>query len=146
MFLSAVQNGAASSPSPATKVLLVVAVVATLLYFIPYRDWRRAKRHGLSMGLGELANMRLRRMKTRSMVDVMIAAKELGLDDIEPIDILAHKRQGGHVIRVMNALRIAQEANYDLTFDRACEIDLQNRHVVAEVEDIIRARQENDEI
>ncbi len=141
MLLDAVQSQAAMEGSnPTTLWIFIGVVLLTVAYMIPFRAWQRARRNDLAISLGTLVGLKMRRFNARVIVDGLIKAKKIQLD-MDILDLMAHYKADGSINRVMDALTIAHEANYDLTYDEACEIDLSNRNVVEEIKDIIRTQQ-----
>jgi len=67
--------------------------------------------------------MRLRRVPPATIVTTRISAVKAGIA-ISLNDLEAHYLAGGNVVRVVNAMISADEANIPLPFKRAAAIDL----------------------
>ena len=74
-------------------------------------------------GLFTLIAMRLRRVPPATIVTTRISAVKAGIA-ISLNDLEAHYLAGGNVVRVVNAMISADEANIPLPFKRAAAIDL----------------------
>jgi uncharacterized protein YqfA (UPF0365 family) len=87
----------------------------------------------VSIGIGELIGMRLRRVPPRIILGSQISATKAGLD-IATSFLEAHFLSGGHVENVVNALIVADKAGISLTPERAAAIDLAGRDVLEAVQ------------
>jgi uncharacterized protein YqfA (UPF0365 family) len=113
-------------------ILLGVAVVGFILYFIPIPLWIAAWASNAYVGLLTLIGMRFRRVPPATVVTARISAVKAGLD-ISINDLEAHYLAGGNVVRVVNALISADKANIVMPFKRAAAIDLAGRDVLEAV-------------
>lgn len=116
-------------------VLLILAaiVLVAIASFIPLRLWIEAWAAGVSVGLGTLIGMRLRKVNPAEVIRPLINATKAGLNlDINALE--AHYLAGGNVDRVVKALISADKAGIDLTFQRAAAIDLAGRDVLEAVQ------------
>jgi uncharacterized protein YqfA (UPF0365 family) len=113
-------------------VLLGVAIVVFILYFIPIPLWIAAWASNAYVGLLTLIGMRFRRVPPGTVVTARISAVKAGLD-ISINDLEAHYLAGGNVVRVVNALISADKANIVMPFKRAAAIDLAGRDVLEAV-------------
>jgi len=75
------------------------------------------------VGIVTLVAMRLRQVPYGLVVDARITAKKAGID-ISIDDIEAHFLAGGNVVPTIQALIAAQKAGIELSWNRACAIDL----------------------
>ena len=115
--------------------LLFVGLIAlmVLLWAVPVRLWIEAFFSGVSLGLGNLVGMRLRKVSPPSVVRPLIAATKAGLVlDVGHLE--AHYLAGGNVDRVVRALISADKASIELPFQQAAAIDLAGRDVFEAVQ------------
>jgi uncharacterized protein YqfA (UPF0365 family) len=113
-------------------LVLLIAGLAIILFFVPINLWIAAWASGAYVGLTTLIAMRLRRVPPATIVTARISAVKAGLE-ITLNDLEAHFLAGGNVVRVVNALISADKANIPLTFKRAAAIDLAGRDVLEAV-------------
>jgi uncharacterized protein YqfA (UPF0365 family) len=120
----------------AVALLLPIAIVLfvfLIAWAIPVRLWIEALSAGVSVGIGTLVGMRLRKVSPAAIVRPLINATKAGLDlDINQLE--AHYLAGGRVDRVVGALISADKANIDLAFNQAAAIDLAGRDVFEAVQ------------
>jgi uncharacterized protein YqfA (UPF0365 family) len=116
-----------------TALLLIIAGLAFLLYFIPIRLWIAAWASGAYVGLLDLIGMRLRRVPPDTVITARISAVKAGID-VTVNDLEAHFLAGGDVVRTVNAMISADKANIPLNFKRAAAIDLAGRNVLEAVQ------------
>ncbi len=114
-------------------ILLIVAFLILLLYFVPVRLWVSAISAGVPLRLLDLVGMRLRTVPPARIVNPLITAHKAGVP-VTTSQLEAHYLAGGHVQQVVNALISADKANIDLTFERATAIDLAGRDVFEAVQ------------
>ena len=91
---------------------------------------------------GSSSHLQLRKIPIRRIVDSRINAVKSGIVDSngDPVsidDMSTHFLAGGHVEMVIQSLINARKANIDLTFDRACAIDLATKGTNKNVEDAV---------
>ena len=114
-------------PAIVAGVVLLLGVWV-LFSYVPLRLWVAALAAGVSVGLGTLVGMRLRKVPPHRIVEPQINATKAGLhlrlDDLE-----AHYMAGGTVDRVVQALIAADKAGIALAFQQAAAIDLAGRDV-----------------
>ncbi|MDA0312427.1 MAG: flotillin-like protein FloA [Gemmatimonadetes bacterium] len=114
-------------------VLVGFVAIGTVLWAIPVRLWVEATFSGVSVGIGTLVGMRLRKVSPAEIVRSLIAATKAGLDlDINALE--AHYLAGGRVGRVVGALISADKASIELAFKQAAAIDLAGRDVFEAVQ------------
>jgi uncharacterized protein YqfA (UPF0365 family) len=116
-----------------TALLLIIAGLAFVLYFIPIRLWIAAWASGAYVGLLDLIGMRLRRVPPDTVITARISAVKAGID-VTVNDLEAHFLAGGDVVRTVNAMISADKANIPLPFKRAAAIDLAGRNVLEAVQ------------
>ncbi len=114
-------------------LILVIAGLAFVLYFVPIPLWIAAWASGAYVGLFTLIGMRLRRVPPGTVVTARISSVKAGID-ISINDLEAHFLAGGNVVRVVNAMISADKANIPLPFKRAAAIDLAGRNVLEAVQ------------
>ncbi len=121
------------------NVLLIVGIVAMLallvVLFMLMRIiaiWIQAIFSGVRISLLELVLMRVRKVDPATIATSMVAATKAGLV-INTKELEAHYLAGGNVVRVVNALISADQANIDLDFKAATAIDLAGRDVLEAV-------------
>ena len=107
--------------------------------------WIRAAVSGAKVTFLELIQLQLRKIPIRRIVDSRINAVKSGIVDSNGNPVgddtrSTHFLAGGHVEMVIQSLINAQKANIDLTFDRACAIDLATKGTNKNVEDAVHPR------
>ena len=114
-------------------IVTVILGVSVVLWVIPVRLWIEAVSAGVSVGIGSLIGMRLRKVTPAAVVRPLITATKAGLDlDINALE--AHYLAGGRVDRVVGALISADKASIELVFNQAAAIDLAGRDVLEAVQ------------
>jgi uncharacterized protein YqfA (UPF0365 family) len=101
--------------------IAALVVGAVVLSF--FSVWLRAWLAGAYVGIVTLVAMRLRQVPYGLIVDARITAKKAGIE-ISIDEMEAHFLAGGNVIPTIQALIAAQKAAIELTWNRACAIDL----------------------
>ena len=110
-----------------------IFLVGIIAWAIPVRLWVEALSAGVTVGIGTLVGMRLRKVSPPAVVRPLINATKAGLDlDINALE--AHYLAGGNVSRVVGALISADKASIDLPFNQAAAIDLAGRDVFEAVQ------------
>ncbi len=107
-------------------IVVPVGIVVLIILFIVlsfFSVWLRAWLAGAYVGFSDLVAMRLRQVPYGLMVDARITAKKAGID-ISIDEVEAHYLAGGNVVPTVHALIAAQKAGIELTWQRACAIDL----------------------
>ncbi|MCL2372721.1 MAG: flotillin-like protein FloA [Defluviitaleaceae bacterium] len=111
-------------------LIFVPALFVVLLFFrfVPLGLWISAISSGAKISIMSLVGMRLRRVVPSKVVLPLIRLTKANIP--VPIGQLeSHYLAGGRVDAVVNALIAAHRANLELTFERACAIDLAGRDV-----------------
>ena len=123
-------------PAQLTGVATIVIVLIALfifLHFVPMGLWIRALASGVHVSIPTLMGMRIRHIAPKPLVDSLIKANKAGLGlNINLLE--THFLAGGNVDRVINALIAAQRAGIDISFEKACAIDLAGRDVFQAVQ------------
>lgn len=113
--------------------IVVIVIISLFLRFVPVGLWVTAFFSGVSVSIGTLIGMRLRRVNPHDIIQPMIKATKAGLDiDIDSLE--AHFLAGGNINSVIDALIAAERANIELNFEAACAIDLAGRDVFEAVQ------------
>jgi uncharacterized protein YqfA (UPF0365 family) len=123
----------------------ILALILSILVIILLNfgmTWLRAKVSGAPVSFWDLIALQLRKIPIRRIVDTRINAVKSGIvdnngDPVSIDDMSTHFLAGGHVEMVIQSLINAQKANIDLTFDRACAIDLATKGTNKNVEDAV---------
>lgn len=113
-------------------VVVILAIAALFLNFVPVHLYIKATSSGVHIGLFYLVMMRLRNVPPNKIIEPMIMAYQASLG-IRINDLEAHYLAGGNVDKVVNALIQARKANINLDFPQACAIDLAGRDVLEAV-------------
>lgn len=114
-------------------VILLLTLIVLFFRFVPIGLWITSYFSGVSVGIGDLIGMRLRRVIPSAIVNPLIKATKAGLV-LETNELEAHYLAGGNVNLVVDALIAAQRANIDLEFEQAAAIDLAGRNVFEAVQ------------
>ena len=108
-------------------ILVVAGAVAVLAFLFAvgsvFSLWFQALTSNAPVGLLQLFMMRFRKVNATVIVTARITAKKAGID-ISIDDIEAHFLAGGNVVPTIQALIAAQKAGIELSWNRACAIDL----------------------
>jgi uncharacterized protein YqfA (UPF0365 family) len=113
-------------PNITTVVIIAVCIagfIALGIVFSFFSVWLRAWLAGAYVGIVTLVAMRLRQVPYGLIVDARITAKKAGIE-ISIDEMEAHYLAGGNVVPTIQALIAAQKAAIELTWNRACAIDL----------------------
>ena len=115
----------AGNIAPLITVAIVIVVLIFLgIFFYFLKVWIRAMAAGAHVSLFNLVGMKLRGIKPVTIVDAKIMATKAGLT-VSTNDMEAHYLAGGAVTKVIRALIAADKANIELSFKKACAIDLE---------------------
>jgi uncharacterized protein YqfA (UPF0365 family) len=111
------------------SVLVAIGVLVLFgLFFYFLKIWVQAWMSGAKVSLFKLLGMKLRKVPPSLIVGARIQLVKAGIElDTDPLE--AHYLAGGDVLMVVNALIAADKANIDLTFQKACAINLAGRDV-----------------
>lgn len=121
-------------------VILAIAALAGLLFYVPVGLWISAQFSGVRIGLGQLIGMRLRRVPPAVIINEMIKAQKANLTDISFNPLEAHYMAQGNVNTLVDALVSAKNAGIALTFEQAAAIDLAGRDVLQAVRDSVNTK------
>ena len=121
------------------KMFFLIPIIAIIVFFlilnafVPVGLWITAMFSGVSISLGSLIGMKLRRVSPRQIVIPLIKATKAGVE-LDVTELEAHYLAGGNVNTLVNALIAAQRAEIRLDFERAAAIDLAGRDVLEAVQ------------
>lgn len=115
-------------------VLILVSIIGFffLVWIVPVGLFVQALLSGAPVGIFALIGMRLRGVDPKIIVYSRIAAIKAGIP-LTTNQLETHFLARGNVGRVVQALISADKANINLTFQRACAIDLAGRDVLEAV-------------
>lgn len=114
-------------------VFLGIVGLFIFFYFIPVGLWITAVFANVSVTIGELIGMRIRKVPPSVIVNSLITATKAGLT-VTTRELETHYLAGGNVPNVIRALISADKANINLTFKQATAIDLAGRDVFEAVQ------------
>jgi uncharacterized protein YqfA (UPF0365 family) len=103
------------------------------MYFVPVGLWITAIFAGVSVTIGELIGMRIRKVPPSIIVNSLITATKAGLQ-VTTRELETHYLAGGNVPNVIRALISAEKANINLNFKQATAINLAGRDVFEAVQ------------
>lgn len=110
--------------------LVGVAGLVLAAFFLSYGSlWLKALLSGYYTGIRRIIGMRLRGVNPHVIVDAGIMAHMAGIR-VDDNLLEAHYLARGNVPNVVRAIIAASKARIDLSFDRACAIDLAGRDVL----------------
>ncbi|TKZ36357.1 UPF0365 family protein [Brachyspira catarrhinii] len=110
-------------------IVIILIVVIIFLRFFPIGLWVTALFSGVRISIITLLTMRLRRVNPSLIVLNQIKLWKAGLK-IGSNELEAHYLAGGNPTAVSDALIAADKASLNLSFERACAIDLAGRDLV----------------
>jgi uncharacterized protein YqfA (UPF0365 family) len=115
-------------------ILILVSIIGFffLVWIVPVGLFVQALLSGAPVGIFALIGMRLRGVDPKIIVYSRIAAIKAGIP-LTTNQLETHFLARGNVGRVVQALISADKANINLTFQRACAIDLAGRDVLEAV-------------
>ncbi len=120
-------------------VVVIIGIVVVLVLSRYFMLWLQALMSNAHVGFFNLIGMSLRRVNPSTIVNTRIMALKAGLspnaDQME-----AHYLANGNVVRVTQALIAANKASIELTWERACAIDLAGRDVLDAVRTSVNPR------
>jgi uncharacterized protein YqfA (UPF0365 family) len=120
--------------------LVVVVGVVLMAFGISYGSlWLKAWLSGYYTGIWRIVGMRLRGVNPNVIVDSGIMAHKAGIQ-VKDEQLEAQYLARGNVPNVIRAIIAASKARIDLSFDRACAIDLAGRDVLDAVRTSVNPR------
>ncbi len=119
-------------PTWMVGVIVVAGIILFLLVMLFLKFgwlWIQAMVSGAHISFMNLIAMSLRRIRPGVIVSARISAVKAGLE-APTAQLETHSLAGGNVVNVIRALIASSKADIELTFDRACAIDLAGRDVL----------------
>lgn len=110
-------------------IIIILIIILIFLRFFPIGLWITALFSGVRISIITLLTMRLRRVNPSLIVLNQIKLWKAGLK-IGSNELEAHYLAGGNPTAVSDALIAADKASLNLSFERACAIDLAGRDLV----------------
>jgi uncharacterized protein YqfA (UPF0365 family) len=118
-------------------LLVVVGLVVTLVIFSFFTTWLKALLAKARVGFPTLLAMRLRGVPVGLIVDARVTAVKASLP-LTTDQLEAHYLAEGNVVQTVQAIIAAAKANIELSWDRACAIDLATRGTSKSVLEAVR--------
>lgn len=118
-------------------VLVVVGLAVTLVILSFFTTWLKALLAKAPVGFPTLLAMRLRGVPVGLIVDARVTAVKASLP-LTTDQLEAHYLAEGNVVQTVQALIAASKANIELSWDRACAIDLATRGTSKSVLEAVR--------
>jgi len=118
-------------------LLIVVGLVVVFVIISFFNTWLKALLAKAPVGFTTLLAMRLRGVPVGLIVDARITAVKAGIP-LSTDQLEAHYLAEGNVVQTVQALIAAAKANIELTWDRACAIDLATRGTSKSVLEAVR--------
>ena len=117
--------------------LVVVGLAVTLVILSFFTTWLKALLAKAPVGFPTLLAMRLRGVPVGLIVDARVNAVKASLP-LTTDQLEAHYLAEGNVVQTVQALIAASKANIELSWDRACAIDLATRGTSKSVLEAVR--------
>ena len=118
-------------------VLVVVGLAVTLVILSFFTTWLKALLAKAPVGFPTLLAMRLRGVPVGLIVDARVTAVKASLP-LTTDQLEAHYLAEGNVVQTVQAIIAAAKANIELSWDRACAIDLATRGTSKSVLEAVR--------
>ncbi len=118
-------------------LVLVVGLVIFFIIISFFNTWLKALLAKAKVGFSTLLAMRLRGVPVGLIVDARITAMKAGIP-LTTDELEAHYLAEGNVVQTVQALIAAWKANIELTWDRACAIDLATKGTTKSVLEAVR--------
>ncbi len=116
-----------------TIAAVLFGIIAVIVLANFFSLWMQALASGAPVSWITLVVMRLRKVNPNIIVQNRINAVKAGLQ-VTTDELQTHYLAGGNVVRVVQALIAANKANIELSFQRACAIDLAGRDILDAVQ------------
>ena len=117
--------------------LVVVGLAVTLVILSFFTTWLKALLAKAPVGFPTLLAMRLRGVPVGLIVDARVTAVKASIP-LTTDQLEAHYLAEGNVVQTVQALIAASKANIELSWDRACAIDLATRGTSKSVLEAVR--------
>ncbi len=111
-------------------ILIIVGLVVLLIIAQFFGLWLQAFAAQADVSLLDLIGMRLRKVDSRTIVLGKIQLVKAGIHNITTNDLESHYLARGRVPNVVSAMIAANRANINLTWQKACAIDLAGRDIL----------------
>ena len=118
-------------------VLVVVGLAVSLVILSFFTTWLKALLAKAPVGFPTLLAMRLRGVPVGLIVDARVTAVKASLP-LTTDQLEAHYLAEGNVVQTVQAIIAAAKANIELSWDRACAIDLATRGTSKSVLEAVR--------
>ncbi len=118
-------------------VLVVVGLAVALVILSFFTTWLKALLAKAPVGFPTLLAMRLRGVPVGLIVDARVTAVKASLP-LTTDQLEAHYLAEGNVVQTVQAIIAAAKANIELSWDRACAIDLATRGTSKSVLEAVR--------
>lgn len=118
-------------------LVLVVGLVIFFIIISFFNTWLKALLAKAKVPFSTLLAMRLRGVPVGLIVDARITAMKAGIP-LTTDELEAHYLAEGNVVQTVQALIAAWKANIELTWDRACAIDLATKGTNKSVLEAVR--------
>jgi len=118
-------------------LILVVGLVIFFIIISFFNTWLKALLAKAKVGFSTLLAMRLRGVPVGLIVDARITAMKAGIP-LTTDELEAHYLAEGNVVQTVQALIAALKANIELSWDRACAIDLATKGTTKSVLEAVR--------
>jgi len=124
-------------------VIIAIPTALLLAYLVPYTLWKYTKEAGLKITFFAIASLRLQRLPAGKLIKGMKYAKDNDFN-IKLSDLIHHHKAGGDVIRWLEGAAMAKEAGFDLTLEKAAELELDGLEII-KVAEILNQMPEKEE-
>jgi len=118
-------------------VALLIGFAFSLLLLKFFKIWLRAKLSDAPVSMGSLVGMWLRKVPFSLIVDSRITSVKAGIPFTAEM-LEAHYLSGGDVSHVVLAMIAADKSGIELSYDRACAIDLATKDTGKTVLEAVR--------
>lgn len=105
-------------------VIAIIAIIVILFVVNFIGVWAKAWFSGVYVSPLTLVAMRIRGISPSLIVDAQITANKAGISGLTTNELEAHYLAEGDVISTIQALIAADKANIELSWEKACAIDL----------------------
>jgi len=107
------------------KILIAILIVLIIFYYVPFGLYFKAKVSGVKVSLFEIFKLRFRKIPPYLIIDW---CKKLSDNNIEFEfkKLVKYYTDGVELDNVVNGLIEANKNHLNLSFEKACEADLEN--------------------
>ncbi|MDG1131425.1 MAG: flotillin-like FloA family protein, partial [Opitutales bacterium] len=118
-------------------LLLIVGLVFSLIIISFFSTWLKAYLARAPVSFATLLAMRLRGVPVGLIVDARVTAVKANIP-LDTDQLEAHYLADGNVVQTVQSLIAASKASIELSWDRACAIDLATRGTSKSVLEAVR--------